>query len=308
VTTTWIDLFGDGVVVIDGGLSTQLTRLGQDISGNLWTGRALLADPRAVTRAHADYIDAGADVIITSSYQLSRSGFVEAGLTEADADRALVASVVAARAAVAASDRTARVAGSVGPYGAILHDGSEYRGNYGLSKNQLVDFHRERLAVLLDAGPDLLAIETIPDVREAEALVEVLADVDVPAWMTFSATDGGRTCAGQSIEDAVEVATSVPAVVATGINCTDPRLVADLVARMSAVTDLPIVVYPNAGGAWDAQDGEWHGDAPVDASDAFPAPVLAAWRSAGAIGIGGCCGTDARTIRHVALELGRPGG
>ncbi len=303
---TWEQLFGADVVVVDGGLSTQLTRLGQDISGTLWTGRALLTDPGAVTRAHADYLDAGADVVITASYQVSRRGFVSAGLSAADADAALAASVAAARAAVGSTGRGARVAASVGPYGAILHDGSEYRGNYGLTRGQLVDFHRERLDVLLAAEPDLLAIETIPDVREAEALMEVLAGVDVPAWLTFSAVEGGLTCAGQSIEEAAAVAASSPTVVATGINCTDPRLVTDLVARIRSAVDLPIVVYPNAGGTWDAGDGEWHGGVPVDASDAFPEAVLDAWQAAGASAIGGCCGTDAATISHVARQLHRP--
>jgi homocysteine S-methyltransferase len=303
---SWRQLFGDDVVVIDGGLSTQLTRLGQDISGTLWTGRALLNDPGAVTRAHADYVAAGADVIITASYQVSRRGFEEAGLSAADADAALRASIAAARAATATTDRPVRVAASVGPYGAILHDGSEYRGDYGLSHQQLVDFHRERLEVLVAAEPDLLAIETIPDVREAEALVEVLADVDVPAWLTFSAVEGGLTCAGQGVDEAVQVAAAAPAVVATGINCTDPRLIADLIERIHATVALPIVVYPNAGGTWDAGDGEWHGGVPVDASHAFPANVLDEWQSVGARAIGGCCGTDADTIRHVTRVLRQP--
>lgn len=305
MTVTWADLFGTQAVLVDGGLSTQLTRLGQDISGNLWTGRALLADPSAVVRAHADYIDAGADVVITASYQISRQGFVEAGLTERDADAAMIASVAAARSAAVASDRTVRVAASVGPYGAILHDGSEYRGNYGRSRQQLTDFHRERLDVLLETQPDLLAIETIPDVREAEALSDVLADVPMPAWLTFSAADGSHTCAGQAIEEAVAVAESIPSVVATGINCTDPSAVSELVQRMRATTDLPIVIYPNAGGTWDPLDGEWHGGEVVDVAAAFPGELIRLWQSLGATAIGGCCGTDATTIRAIADSLDR---
>lgn len=308
MTTTWTDLFGAGAVVVDGGLSTQLTRLGQDISGHLWTGRALLADPATVTRAHADFIRAGADVVITASYQVSRSGFVAAGLSAAEADAALVASVDAARAATAAAGRQVRVAASVGPYGAILHDGSEYRGRYGLSRRQLIDFHRRRLEVLVAAAPDLLAVETIPDVDEAAALIEILDDLGVASWLSFSAVAGGRTCAGQPIEEAMALATSSSSVVATGVNCTDPAAVGELVERMSAATSLPIVIYPNAGGVWDAADGEWHGGRPVDAASVFPADVLAQWRTAGAVAIGGCCGTDAATISHVARELGRPAG
>jgi homocysteine S-methyltransferase len=245
-------------------------------------------------------------VVITASYQLSRRGFVDAGLTKAQADAAMAASVAAAREAASTTDRPVRVAASVGPYGAILHDGSEYRGNYGLERSSLVDFHRERIDVLLDSGPDLLAVETIPDVREAEALADVLTEVPVPSWLTFSAVDGAHTCAGQPIEQAALVAASIPSVVATGVNCTDPRYVDELVRRIRSVTDLPIVVYPNAGGTWDAGDGEWHGGAVVDVASAFPPGLIATWQASGATAIGGCCGTDARTISAVAAALGRP--
>ena len=305
---TWSEVFGPGVVIIDGGLSTQLTRLGEDISGSLWTGRALLQDPAAVTRAHSAFVDAGADVIITASYQVSRKGFVDAGYTDEDADAALAASVAVARAAAIRSDRSIRVAASVGPYGAALHDGSEYRGNYGLSHRELVDFHRARLDVLREAEPDLLAIETIPDVREADALADALAGNDIPAWITFSAKDDGHTCAGQAIEEAAIVAAQVDGVVATGINCTDPRFVATLLSRMSASVELPLIAYPNAGGDWDPEDGEWHGGAQTDQSQVFDPDTLAAWRAAGAVAIGGCCGTDAAAIRWIAAALAAPAG
>lgn len=305
MTPTWTELFGDEPVVVDGGLSTQLEAQGQDISGSLWTGRVLLADPSAVTRAHEAYVRAGADVVITASYQLSRQGFVEIGLTAAEADAALRASTDAARSAVA--DSGARVAASVGPYGAILHDGSEYRGRYGRTRQQLADFHRERLDVLADTDPDLLAVETIPDVDEAEALAAVLADhPDLPAWLSFSCVDDAHVCAGQSIEEAMAVASAIPTVVAVGVNCTDPRHVGGLVARMRAATDLPIVVYPNAGGMWDAATGEWH-DAVV-AGGVFSGALIDQWQAAGATAIGGCCGTDARAISEVARQLAASAG
>ena len=309
MTQAWTDLFGDEPVVVDGGLSTQLAVLGQDTSGILWTGRVLLDNPAALQRAHADFVAAGAGVVITSSYQVSRWGFEQAGMSAADADAALRASTRAARAAVeSVPGAQARVAASVGPYGAILHDGSEYRGRYGRTHDQLADFHRERLEVLASTAPDLLAIETIPDVDEAAALVEALADhPELPAWMSFSALDDAHVCAGQPVEEAVAVAAASPSVVAVGINCTDPRHVLGLVQRMRAVTDLPIVVYPNAGGEWDAVDGQWHGStAPGGA--AFPGPVVRAWLDAGATAVGGCCGTDARTISRVAAVLAASAG
>jgi len=302
--SAWDRLFGAGPVVVDGGLSTQLEKHGQDVSGLLWTGRVLLDHPEAVTRAHADYVASGADVVISASYQVSRRGFVAAGMTAGQADDALRASIAAARAADPGGH--VRVAASIGPYGAILHDGSEYRGRYGLTEEQLADFHRERIEVLVGSAPDLLAVETIPDVLEAQALAQVLGQFpDVPAWMTFSAADGGHVCAGQTIEEAVLVAASAPNVVAVGVNCTDPRHVTELVSRIRATVDLPVVVYPNAGGDWDARTGEWIGAGVGDAP--LPAAVVGQWRAAGAVAVGGCCGTDDRAIRRIAESLGRRG-
>ena len=303
-TAGWESLFGTGPVVVDGGLSTQLERRGHQVAGQLWTGRVLLDDPLAVTQAQRDFVDAGADVVITASYQVSRAGFVEIGMTSDQADAALLSSIDAARAATGSA--SVRVAASVGPYGAILHDGSEYRGNYGLSRDELAAFHRERVAVLVAGRPDLLAVETIPDVLEAQAIADVLAEYpDVPAWMTFTARDGERLWAGQPIEDAILAATQAPNVVAVGINCTDPRHVTELVQRIALVTDVPVVVYPNAGGSWDSGSGAWDG---VGADGTQFAPsIISEWRAAGAVAIGGCCGTDDRTIRRISSALAGTG-
>ena len=297
----WEQLFGRAPVVVDGGLSTQLGRLGQDTTGLLWTGRVLLDDPAAVTQAHRDFVAAGAGVVITASYQVSRQGFLEVGMTADQADYALLSSIVAARAAI--DGRAVRVAASVGPYGAILHDGSEYRGDYGLTRRELSDFHRDRIQVLVGGRTDLLAVETIPDLLEAEAIVDVLAEyADVPAWMTFSTADSERLWAGQTIEDAILVAARAPNVIGVGINCTDPRHVTGLLHRIGGVTDLPTIVYPNAGGSWDSRGGEWRGarsDGPQ-----FSSSAVEDWVLAGARAVGGCCGTDDRTIRMIANVLG----
>ena len=299
-------LLARGTSVIDGGLSTQLERLGCVLEGSLWTGQALLATPELIERAHRDFIDAGAKVVITASYQLSRQGFEAVGLTAAEADEALRRSVQVARAAVAsavsagvAEAGDVLVAASVGPYGAILHDGSEYRGNYGLTHDELVAFHSERIAVLASAEPDLFAVETIPDAVEAAAIAEVLAHYpEIPAWVSFSAGTEDTVWAGQSIADAVAAVDAVPSVRAVGVNCVEPGLVSGLVASIRAVTDLPIVVYPNAGGAWDAASGEWSGSVadPLAAQASF-------WRAHGVALVGGCCGTDATAIAALSRAL-----
>ncbi|CAB4886448.1 MAG: homocysteine S-methyltransferase [Actinobacteria bacterium] len=285
------------LVIVDGGLSTQLESMGNDVSGPLWTARTLLERPDAIEAAHRAFIDAGADVIITSSYQVSRQGFLEVGLTAEDADRALRRSVEVGRSA--AADTGTIVAASVGPYGAITHDGREYKGNYGLSERELSDFHRERIEVLVEAGPDMLAIETIPDVREVEALAIALADAGgIPAWITFAAKDDGHVCAGQTIEDAVAAAATIPGIQRVGINCTAPVYVPGLIDRIRAATDLPVIVYPNAGGTWDSLSGHWLG---VTYEDIVRS--AREWRDHGATWIGGCCGTEAAGIGAISEAL-----
>ncbi len=296
------DVLAAGPGALDGGLASELEARGHDLSGTLWSARVLRDDPAAIRDVHAAYFLAGARVGISASYQASRSGFVRHGSTPAEADRLLVLSV----ALVAEAREIARragatqpmlVAASIGPYGATLHDGSEYRGRYGVAHDDLVAFHRERIEVLITASPDLLAIETVPDVDEAHAIVEALHGIDVPAWLSFSCADGARTCAGQRMEDAAAVVASAPGIEAIGINCTKPEHVAELVGRIRAAQpDLPIVVYPNAGRVWDGAASVWLGDG----TDLLPRPAVRAWFDAGVALVGGCCGLGPDAVADIA--------
>jgi homocysteine S-methyltransferase len=267
---------------IDGGLATHLEARGHDIRGSLWSARVLADHPDAVRDAHRDFIDVGARIVVTASYQVSRDGFVEAGRTPGDADAALRRSVEVARAA-AGTD--ALVAASVGPYGAITHDGGEYRGRYGLSHAELVDFHGARLDVLAQAAPDLFAVETIPDADEAAAVLDALADhPHIPAWVTYSCGDAERTWAGQPIEEAIALASASASVVAVGVNCVAPTLLSDLLERVRAATRLPIVAYPNGGWVWLPDTESWAGH-----RQAWTDADLSAWVGQGVALIGGCC-------------------
>ena len=224
-----------GCVVLDGGLATELERRGADLRDPLWSARVLVEDPELIVEVHRAYVAAGADVITGASYQASFEGLAARGLDRAAASRLLARSVELAREAV--DDRRVLVAASVGPYGAVLANGAEYTGDYGLgdastARAALRDFHLQRAEVLAAAGPDLLAIETIPSVVEAEALVEVLDALgDVPAWVSFSCRDGARLSDGTPLEDAVSIVASSPQVVAVGVNCTPPAFVPELIRR-----------------------------------------------------------------------------
>jgi homocysteine S-methyltransferase len=184
----------------------------------------------------------------------------------------------------------------VGPYGAVLADGSEYRGRYGLTRTALRDFHRRRLELLAAAAPDLLAVETIPDVEEAEVLVELLDDVDVPAWLSYSVT-GARTRAGQPLREAFAVAGSSRSLVAVGVNCCAPGDVLPALRAAATVTDLPLVAYPNSGQGWDATARRWTG------APAYDVALAPEWVAAGARYVGGCCRVGPEDIARLAAVV-----
>jgi homocysteine S-methyltransferase len=289
-----------GGIVLDGGLATELERGGQDLHDPLWSAKVLVENPDAIRAVHASYFEAGADVAISSSYQASFEGLAARGIGRDEAAALLRRSVELAREA-APDGRL--VAASVGPYGAILGNGAEYTGVYDRGEDELVEFHVPRMQALVEAEPDLFAIETIPSIAETRALVRALEAVpEMPAWVSFSCRDGAHICDGTSFTEAIEVATSSPNVVAAGVNCTSPLHVETLVEEAAAATDLPVVCYPNRGSFWDPVRRAWT-DPPRQ--DARPPLRPAAWRQAGARLIGGCCGTTPEDIRSIAVTLGR---
>jgi len=278
---------------LDGGLSTALEMNGNKLSTSLWTGELIRTAPDEITKAHLDFINAGAEIIITSGYQLSYLGCGNRGWSELQTDEALYKSTQLAKDAVSQSGKDVKVAASVGPYGAALADGSEYRGNYGVGKTALKDFHAKRLEVLIASNPDYLALETMPDTQEVEVLLDLLSDCPIPYWVSYSCKEGNQTNAGQSFASAVELAQSAMAV---GINCTAPELISGLLA--SASSAIPYVVYPNSGRSWDAAVKEWIGTTEVGFADS----LVKEWIELGAEIIGGCCGIGPKEIASLRLS------
>lgn len=310
--STVSDLTGQGVapsladamaaraVVLDGGLATHLESTGHDLSGGLWSARLLVERPAAIADAHAAFFAAGAEVATTASYQVSYEGLARAGLGSAETDRLLRLSVSLAREAAAAPGQEPRwVAASIGPYGAALADGSEYRGNYSLDVTQLRQWHRRRFDVLAESGADVLALETIPCLAEVEALLGLVSGSGRPCWLSLTCADG-RTRAGEDVDQAFAMARDVGEVVAMGVNCTDPSEVSDLVRRAHAGTGKPAVAYPNSGETWDVSRRRWIGRASL-------IPRLAGeWVAAGARLVGGCCRVGPAEVRAMAAALAAP--
>jgi homocysteine S-methyltransferase len=288
----------DTVLISDGGLATLLEARGNDLSDALWSARLLVDAPQEIVAAHTEFFRAGAMIATTASYQASFDGFAARGFGRADAVRLLRRSVELARIARAEVGGGPRwVAASIGPYGAALADGSEYRGRYGLSAAELADWHRLRLEVLAATEPDVLALETVPDVDEAEALVNVVGQLGVPAWLSYT-IDGAHTRAGQPLADAFAVAAGVPEIVAVGVNCCAPGDVLPAIEVARNVAGKPVIVYPNSGERWDAGSRAWVGPS------RFSAELVPGWVAGGARIIGGCCRVRPSDIAQVAHQLG----
>lgn len=302
-------LLADLPVAIDGGFATELEARGHDLTDGLWSARLLRDDPAAVEAVALAYLQAGARVVITGSYQASREAFARAGVEPDEADALIARSVALARAAREAfiverpaAPHTA-VAGSLGPYGAMLAGGQEYTGDYGdITAGDLVAFHAPRVEALLAAGPDLLAWETIPhrdEVAAISALQERLGGP--PAWVSFQCRDGERIADGTPVEEVARAAAAAPGVVAVGVNCTAPEFVDELLARLrDAVPGTARVAYPNDGRVWDAVARTWS----TPGIGGFPPATICGWVDAGASLIGGCCGVGPDGVRGIAEALG----
>ncbi len=292
-----------GYVLVDGGLASELVERGECLDGGLWSAALLVDRGEAIVRAHRAFLEAGSDVLVSASYQASFEGFAAAGHDDATAVRCLRRSVTLARTARDALRPSALVAASVGPYGAMLGGGAEYHGDYRVEASVLRAFHRRRLAVLDDAGADLVAVETLPCGSEARVLASLLNEHrGPPAWVSFSCRDGGHLRDGTPLEQAVAAFDDVERVRAIGVNCTDPGWVEALVKRLAKVAaGRDIVVYPNLGGAYDGAGRHWHPGLPADEF----AALATRWYDAGARLIGGCCRVGPALIGALGDRLDR---
>jgi homocysteine S-methyltransferase len=295
------------LLILDGGLATELEKRGHDVSSPLWSAEVLRSAPSAIEKVHYDYFAAGACCAITASYQASYEGFAAVGISRDECTALLRRSVdlaCSARARYRADHpndtRALYVAASVGPYGAISHDGAEYRGDYGLTVDQLGEFHAPRFEVLATAGADFLACETIPLLDEARALATLLERYpDCRAWMSFTSPDGVHTSHGEPLSECAAVLNDIANVIAIGVNCVRPDVVGAAIRQIKKETGKPVVVYPNSGEHWDARTRAWHGTW----HDSALAELAAQWVSEGARLVGGCCRTGPKDIAALSAAL-----
>jgi homocysteine S-methyltransferase len=300
-----IFLARQGFVMLDGGLATEMEARGADLDDDLWSAKMLIDAPEIIRQVHADFLKAGSDIITTATYQASFGGFQKAGYRHGQAESLMRLGVdlaLLARETFWAHREHRRqrirplVAASIGPYGASLHDGSEYHGNYGLGKKALKDFHRPRMEVLADTDADLFALETIPSLLEAEALLELMQEFPGKyAWLSFSCRDGEHVSHGERFSECIALAQPSEQILGVGLNCTAPGYVLSLLETVRH-SPIPLAVYPNSGEQWNAEGKQWTGEQ----CETMP---VADWYEAGARLIGGCCRISAGEITRMRAEL-----
>jgi homocysteine S-methyltransferase len=293
-----------GLKVLDGAMATQLEAMGCNLDGPLWSAHVLGSSPETIAAVHREYLEAGADCLLTASYQISAEGFQEIGRSPEEAADALRQAVSIAeevrRSYQAGTPRRVWIAASLGPYGAALHNGAEYHGNYDCGFDDLIRFHTSRLAVLAETNADFIAFETIPSHQEARAIVAALHPFPgLPASLTFTCKDAAHVAHGERLSDCARLLDAEAQIIGIGVNCTNPKFIRPLIGELVAVTRKPIIVYPNSGEHWDVEHQQWVGE-----GEARNFGELAAdWRRAGAEWIGGCCRTGPEHIRAVRRQL-----
>jgi len=294
-----------GLHVLDGGMATELERKGFNLDGPLWSAHVLESSPETIATVHREYLEAGADCLLTASYQVSAEGFREIGFDIQAAAKAAADSLCASVSLAdkvrseyqAGSPRKIWIAASLGPYGAMLHNGAEYHGNYDCSFEDLVGFHGRRIAVLAQTNADFFAFESIPSLEEARAILAALQPYpDLAAYLSFTCRDGIHVSHGETLRACAELLDAQPQVIGIGVNCTAPELISSLIGELAKVTSKPVIVYPNSGEQWDAMHRCWQGDGQIQAFG----DLAGRWRGAGAQWIGGCCRTGPEHVRAVA--------
>ncbi len=296
----------DFPLVLDGGLSDELVRMGLNFQSRLWTASALITQPQTIVQAHLNYLRAGARCMTTASYQATIPGFQSLGYSQEEARNLILKSVDLAHEAIEIFHKDSKrteacyVAASIGPYGAFLADGSEYQGRYEVHDRVMEEFHSERIHLLDNSGADFLAVETIPSYREMEVIAEILKDTQTPAWVSFSCRDVAHISDGTPVTKCVESLKDHPGIFAIGVNCTSPRFISGLLKELkSAMGDKKLIAYPNSGEKYNVKSQSWDGQYHHDINE----DKIRDWLNLGVDIIGGCCRVGPDLIRMMAVQV-----
>lgn len=268
-------------------MGTELEHRGADTNTPIWSAMVLIERPQLVEQIHREYLDAGAEVIITNTFRTHRRNLEKIGMGD-EAARLTTLAVAIAQAAVRASGKRAFVAGSIAP----LED--SYSNEAALRRQVYLEAHAEMAHNLAMAGVDLLIAETMGNIREAEAAAEAAATTKLPFGVSFICKLDGHLFSGEALADAARaVEAHGPAFL--GINCTAAPSLHTALAELRRATRLPISVYANPSTTEDYV----HWDETAAEQPAIYARYAQEWLAAGANLVGGCCGTTPAHIESM---------
>ena len=279
------------LTIMDGGMGGELIRRGFP-SGGLWSAKALLEKPEVVRAVHEDYINAGAQVIITNSYSTVPSYLAKENMESRYVEFTGIAARLAREVADAAASDV-RVAGCLPPLS------ESYRPDLVPTDEVARPIYAE-IVKALSTDVDLYICETMSSVREAvnAASSARLTDPDKPLWVALTLADqpGGGLRSGEGMEQVV-AGLEPYNIDAFLFNCTDPSAISVALEQLAPLTDRPIGAYPNrfhVPPGW-TLDNDIQTE-PTEMTIEDYLGFVATWRRSGASIIGGCCGVGPEFI------------
>ena len=290
------DKLQQDIVILDGGFGTTVEQFGYDVKHELWSSNLIQSNPEAVYKVHKAFVDSGAEIILTNTYQASVQSFLNIGIDRATACTYLATAV---ELATRAAGNRAIVAGSLGPYGAMLGNGSEYTGHYEETEADYIQYHKERLDILIEAGISVFAFETIPNIEEIKAVRTLLLDYpSIETWISVTLKDHDHLSDGTPLEAVIEVVNEIENVLAFGVNCTSVNVIDAAVDKLITLSAKPLILYPNSGRQYDAVHKVW-----IDREDASLVEAAPRWKEKGVKIIGGCCQVGPGEIKELGTVL-----
>lgn len=278
-------------LVLDGANGTELERRRVLCPPPLWSAAALRDQPRVVADVHREYAGAGAQIITANTFRTNPRALQTAGLI---ADGAALNAAAVGLAREATAGRTlALIAASVAP----VEDC--YQPERTPDVATLTTEHEQMAEWLAAAAPDLVWIETMGTIREAQAAASAARLYRLPLAVSFALREDGMLLGGESLEEAV-AAVEVYDPLAIGLNCVPPDGVTAHLPRLRRCTQRGVAVYAHVGNPRPTPGWSY---AQVEVPPERYAEYARQWRTMGANIIGGCCGTTPAHIAAVAATL-----
>ena len=287
------------IKLLDGSMSFPMEQLGYNLKNKLWTGKALINNPDLIKDIHKGYIDAGADFISTSTYQISFDRLKNMGYQSEEIKKIFQKSVDIVKDAIEESKlkKEIKIVGSFGPYASYDPEASEYIGEYDSTDIEIKKFHLNNIRIIEETDLDIILYETIPCLREIKILSEALSHSTKEIWISITCNEEMEFRDGSSFKDACEIISKIEKITTMGINCFSPLLVKKAIDLLKKYSNKKILIYPNSGEIYNPKERFWTGN------NEFNNSMIKNWLSLYPDIIGGCCRIGYDDIKKMRVEI-----